>query len=97
MSRDHLPSGLWRGVGPELVQEKLVAQCLLVDHVHIVRRSLIAHAPPRVDELELAVVHKLTHQGLCSIALLVPPVQKVNTGNIIGGKIDGIGLRVTIA
>ena len=41
----------------ELLQYEQVAQRSLVDHVDVVHRSLIVHAPPAIDELEPSLGH----------------------------------------
>ncbi len=52
-----------------------MSESLLVDHVNIVWCCFVTHTPPTVDELQLAALDQINHNGLGLLRLLVPPQQ----------------------
>lgn len=66
-----LPTRL--GSHAELVHEELVAEGRLVDHVQVVRGSLVMHAPASIGELKLPARDQLFGQRAGLLVLLPPP------------------------
>jgi len=61
---------------PEVPHQELVPTRCLIDHLDVVRRRLVVHAPATVDELELAGCDELFHHLLPLRSLLVPPASE---------------------
>ena len=57
----------------ELVAQQRVTERGLVDHVDVVRRGLVVHAPPTVDEGQPLLAHELSRQRLGLVRLRTPP------------------------
>ncbi len=59
--------------------EPSVADGHLVDHIFVVRRGLVTHAPAAIKELNLAIIVERLHSlSLGLIGLVPPPVQEGN-------------------
>lgn len=57
----------------EFLQQKLMPQHHVVDHVLVVCACLIMHAPASIDELQPALSHELPHLLLPHVIPLLPP------------------------
>ena len=89
--RVDLPADGGNVVGSELCQYELMAECGLIDHVHVVRPGLVMHAPAAVDELPLAGRYKLLHVGPHRVALLPPPALEEGLLDV-----DELALRIAL-
>ena len=57
----------------ELLDDKLMSKCGLIDHINIVYRRLIVHAPAAIDELQSPLRHELPYRLLGLVGLVLPP------------------------
>ena len=67
----HVPTDA--GLHSKLLQQELVADHHVVDHVLIMSARLIVHTPTRIHELESPLLYQLTYLVLECTSLVLPP------------------------
>ena len=72
--KTHLPGSLWSNV--KVLFEEEVTTGSVLDHLDVVGRGFVVHAPAAVDKLELPVCDELCKALLGGLAALHPPALK---------------------
>ena len=69
--RIDLPTDVW--LDPEFLEDPLVTNNMVIDHVLISGAGFIVHGPSSVDDLQLSIGDKFLNLCFLGVILLVPP------------------------